>query len=328
MNEILLIDVDSKIPNIALMKLSTFYKAQGYKIIFRQLNYDYYEKDKKLMQINSKIFEKVFVSIVFNVNKNVLTFNDKSNVSVGGSGYDLEIKLPDEIENIKDYDYSLYEEEKTSYGFLTRGCIRKCSFCVVPKKEGMIHQVNNVDDIFKFKQIKFLDNNFLAFDKHKEILKELIEKKIKFQFNQGLDIRLLDDENSELLSKCTMIEGNVLFAFDDIKSYKLIDEQYKMFRKYFKNDWRAKFFIYCHPKMNIQEEVLPRINYCKDNKALPYFMRDLECYSSKLNNFYTDLASYCNQPIFFKTHTFEEYLNKRHSKSIRIKSSLKIYKGE
>jgi radical SAM superfamily enzyme YgiQ (UPF0313 family) len=214
MNEILLIDVDSKIPNIVLMKLSAHYKKLGKRVTLLQLHYDYYSIPKKRL-INSENFEKVFVSIIFDNNKNSLLFSNIGNVSVGGTGYDLTIKLPDDIESITDYDYSLYNETDISYGFITRGCIRNCSFCFVPKKEGYIKQVSTIDNIVKFKLTKFLDNNILAFDGHKNILSELVDKKIRCQFNQGLDIRLLDNDNAKLLSQMNYFQ-EYIFAFDNI----------------------------------------------------------------------------------------------------------------
>lgn len=323
---ILIIDVDSTIPNIALMKISKFHKDKDDSIKFIKLNYPYYGTKRNIKLINSNNFDKVYVSIIFNVNKNVLTFNNKENVIIGGSGFDVKCKLPEEIEEIKDYDYSIYNENKTSYGFLTRGCIRNCKFCIVPEKEGLIHQVNKIDDIFKFKQIKFLDNNILSFENHKEILKELINKNIKCQFNQGLDIRLLDEENCELLSKLNYL-GEYLFAFDDIRFEKIINEKLQLFKRFVSKDWKYKFYIYCNPEMNIQNDIFKRINWCKDNKCLPYLMRDVSCFSSNKKNFFIDLSSYCNQPSFFKKLSFEEYLLKRHKKENRLKFSLNLYRG-
>ena len=136
--KILLVDVDSKIPNLALMKLSGYYKSKGYTIEFKKLKYNGYpsgNKDKSI--IDGEGYDQIFISIIFTVNKEVLDIVgiplDK--VSIGGTGYDYSIKLPQEIDDFKE-DYSIYPENKISYGFITRGCIRNCYFCFVPRKKG------------------------------------------------------------------------------------------------------------------------------------------------------------------------------------------------
>lgn len=93
----------------------------------------------------------------------------------------------------------------------------------VPKKEGYIHKVNNVEDIIRHKKVKFLDNNILAYEHHYNILEKLIELNIKCQFNQGLDIRLIDKNNSILLSKLNYL-NEYIFAFDNIKYKNIIKE--------------------------------------------------------------------------------------------------------
>lgn len=80
----------------------------------------------------------------------------------GGTGYDIMKTLPDEIENTDKLDYSLYPKCDYSLVFLSRGCIRKCKFCLVNKKEGYIHSVKPVRLNPRGKWIDVLDNNFFA----------------------------------------------------------------------------------------------------------------------------------------------------------------------
>ena len=321
--KILLVDVDSKIPNLALMKLSTHHKAIGNDVEIMKLNKTYYPKKDDSVLINADIYDEVYVSIVFRKNKKAITVINCDDVYYGGVGYCLTTKLSDSI-MLCEPDYSLYPENDTSYGFITRGCIRDCYFCVVPKKEGLIHQVNSVEEIIRHKKVKFLDNNILAFKGHKEILQELIDKKIKCQFNQGLDIRLLNHENALLLSKLNYI-NEYIFAFDNIKDEHLVNVKLELFKKYVTKDWRSKFFIYCHPDMDIGKDVVYRVEWCKRNKVLPYFMRDELCWKSDLNHFYIDLCAYCNQVSIFKKMNFEEFMLKRTNNKERQKSSTDLY---
>ena len=186
--KILLIDADSKIPNIPLMKLSTFHKGKGDLVVLNKLNITCdRRKKKKLILVDTSQYDIIYCSVVF---ESSINWIDGNRIIYGGTGYKYDKPLPNKIELLP-LDYSIYPENDTSYGFISRGCIRKCSFCKVPKKEGYIRQVNTVKGIIRHKQVKFLDNNFLALPNHEDILMELINIGIKCQFYLGLDIRLI-----------------------------------------------------------------------------------------------------------------------------------------
>lgn len=315
--KILLIDADSKIPNIAIMKLSSFYKDRGDDVSFVRLNMPYYPKMKKKDYFAPDGFDKIYCSSVFEGN---VGYIHGENIVFGGTGFDTSTILPDDIESCH-LDYSLYPENQHSYGFITRGCIRNCSFCYVPRKEGMIRGYSSIGEIVEHKSAIFLDNNILAYDNHLSVLQELIDRDIRCQFNQGLDIRLLTYENSQLLSQLNYI-GEYVFAFDNYGYKKIIEEKLPLLS--WRKDWQVKLFVYVNPEMPISDTV-KRIEWCRDHKILPYIMRDVRCFSDVLCDFYTDLASYCNQPGFFKNMQFDCFLNKRHTRSSRIESSLKLY---
>ena len=121
-----LYDVDSKIPNLALMKLSAWHKKQG---------------DEVELYFPLKKYDKIYASQIFTWSKPQYKFNE-----LGGSGSEKwETVLPNGIEHIYP-DYLLYHCEY-AMGFTSRGCIRNCPFCIVRKKEGLIHATN---DIYEF----------------------------------------------------------------------------------------------------------------------------------------------------------------------------------
>ena len=158
-----LIQVDGKLPNIALMKLAAWHKKKG--------------DDVTIMDISNSSFDRIYGSKIF----------------MGGSGYDLNKELPKEIEaQIPDYD--LFNKDY-SIGFASRGCIRDCGFCIVKEKEGNFKDVDM--SWIKHSKVILLDNNFLASSKWEEKLQYFIDNKIKVSFNQGLDIRILYSQTIE-----------------------------------------------------------------------------------------------------------------------------------
>ena len=316
---LLLIDADSVIPNVALMKLSSYYKSNNYNISLIRLEIPYYPNRKKIYHIiDTKLYDKIYCSVIFD---NSIKYIEADRAIFGGTGVSLSNNLPDEIEAC-DCDYSIYPDNNISYGFISRGCIRNCSFCKVPEKEGYIRQVNTIDNIVKHKKVVFLDNNILALPNCKDILKELVNKKIRCQFNAGLDIRLVDKDISFLLSQMNYM-GEYTFAFDDIRYKDIILDKLLLL------DWRTpyklRFFIYINPKQSLSS-IVKRIELLRENKLLPYIMRDISCWDSDLNEFYVDLASWCNQPNIFKKMDFKTFLDKRHTKNERILNSYKLWR--
>ncbi len=327
--KILLLDVDSKIPNLALMKLSTYHKNLGHEVVLKKLNFKGYPNKNKNFYYFNNGYDKIYASIIFTFNKNLLHIKNCDNLEIGGTGYDFNIKLSEEIDNCPE-DYSIYPDNNLSYGFITRGCIRKCEFCFVPKKEGKLYKYRNIDQIYhkEHQGIKFLDNNILAYDKHEEILKKLIDKNIKCEFNQGLDIRLLNESNVLLLSNLNY-DGLYTFAFDDIKYKNIIEDKLNLLQKYF-NEWRTRFFIFVSPKFTTIQNDIERADWCVEHKIFPYIMRHEDCYYDKnLKDFYVDLAAYYNQYNLCKKMNFEEYIFKRHlNNKNRAEKSLYIFKNK
>lgn len=274
--KVLLIDVDSTIPNLALMKISAYHKARGDDVGF-----------------NISDPDKIYASVIFKKNRHhvdgLRMFYPNAEIDIGGSGYDLAKKLPDEIEEMTP-DYDLYPNCESYYGFTTRGCIRNCYFCIVRKKEGKFRRLyEDVDEMWDhlipdytdrrmFDKITFLDNNILA-DKEwfLELARELDYRRYgyKVDFNQGLDIRLMDKDIAEALAKLRPI-NDWKFAFDDM-SYK--DDVLRGIQILkdagidTKN--RCIFYIYCHGDDHYDDAV-QRMRILKENNASAYVMLNMD----------------------------------------------------
>ena len=198
-----LIDVDGhRWPNLALMKLSAWHKARGDAV---EWWWGFGEYDRVYM---SKVFDKTY-------SPNIPEPLNASEIIKGGTGYGLDNFLPDDVEHIYP-DYSLYPAltKDTAYGFLTRGCPRGCSFCIVAGKEGRASR--KVADLAEWwrgqKNIKLLDPNLLACREHMELLGQLQESGAWVDFTQGLDARLLTVENIRAINTIKVKE--IHFAWD------------------------------------------------------------------------------------------------------------------
>lgn len=217
-----LIDVDShNYPNLCLMKISAFYKANGAEVEFVK---------------QGGIYSKVFVSKVFTESREPDIQFTAEEIHRGGSGYDLKNKLPEAIEHIYP-DYSLYPEltRNKAYGWLTRGCPRmnhaqSCGgFCITPDKDGC--KAVKVADLEEFwngqERIMLYDQNILACREREDLLMQLADSKAIVEFNGGMDVRYFNDSIADQLRRIRVKDYH--FAWDDPKED--LSEKFKMFKE-------------------------------------------------------------------------------------------------
>lgn len=185
------------------MKISAFCKSTGDQTELFDENHSY---------------DIIFASKVFTESKEPNFGNTP--VIRGGSGYDLDNKLPHHIEHIYP-DYSLYPDFKAALGVLTRGCPRlnhaqsHGGFCITPDKDGC--RTIKVADLSEFwrgqDEIYLLDQNLLAAKEKKELLQQLIDSKATVTFDGGMDVRHMNDEIIEMCRNLKVKDWH--FAWDD-----------------------------------------------------------------------------------------------------------------
>ena len=182
-----LLDIDGhNFPNLALMKISAYHKSIGNPVEW-------------VNHFNQ--YDIVYQSKVFTFSPDNEFHIQANKIIKGGTGYDPLIKLDPVIEKCIP-DYSLYPKFNSGYGFLTRGCPNKCAWCVVPRKEGSIQPDSDIEDILQGRKSAILmDNNVLASDHGIRQIEKIIRLKVKIDFNQGLDARLIDRPMAKILSQ-------------------------------------------------------------------------------------------------------------------------------
>lgn len=324
-----LLDNGTRHPNLACEKMSGYYKAQGHSV---NLITDY-------STINE--YDRVFMSCVFDFTNIPLEgFEGKHdhpdlafiaqrypNLQIGGTGFfwkDSE-SLPYEIEHHMP-DYHLYDEfigreiargikpvkfndyVDFSIGFTTRGCFRKCSFCVNEKYDHVFRHAPVSEFLDKNRKYIYLwDDNILGYSKWNEVFDELNATGKAFQFRQGMDMRLMTDEKAKVLSE-SKYYGDYIFAFDHIEEKEIIEKKLKIWQQY--SSKIAKLYVLCG--YDSQDEVdiantFERIKILMRYHCLPYIMRHEYYEKSKYRGLYVTIARWCNQPSFLKKKSFREY---------------------
>lgn len=303
-----LIDVDGhNYPNLPLMKISAYHKSKGDSV-------EWYEP------MFSGHMDVVYMSKVFSFTPDYEYYIDADRIEKGGTGYAISLvdgkevydkskdkNLPYEIEHIYP-DYSLYPDmtKDTAYGFLTRGCPRGCGFCHVANKEGRCSV--KVADLSEFwngqKNIVLCDPNILACPDHPKLLQQLIESKSTVNFNQGLDIRLVNDRNMELLKQIKI--SGLHFAFDRWQDKDIVEPKLREFAQktgFNKNKGKVTVYILTNFDTTIEQDIY-RIQLCRELNFNPYPM----IYDKEhCKPIYRKLQRWCNPFIFWKVPTFEEY---------------------
>ena len=261
-----LIDVDShNFPNLALMKLSAWHKQNGDTVEWWN-GFEHY--DRVYM---SKVFDSTYTADQFEP-------CNADEIIKGGTGYDLNNVLPKEIESIYP-DYELYHDvypqwNDTAIGFLTRGCPRHCSFCIVGDKEGLTsYKVADLEQFWRGqKKIELLDPNLLAAKGCEDLLLQLANSKAKVNMSQGVDARLLTKERVELLNRIKL--DNIHFAWDNIADEDVVCRGLELYAKYatrkVSGAWGAVYVLTNFGSTT--EEDLCRIYKLRDMGYDPYVM--------------------------------------------------------
>lgn len=309
MRRIGLIDIDShNFPNLPLMKLSAWHKAQGDFV-------EWYDPWNGL----TEEYDKVYVSKVFSFSKDYEHPIYAKEVYYGGSGYCIKLvdgkevyetekdkMLPYEIEHIYP-DYSLYGITDCAYGFLTRGCPRNCQFCHTTQKDGCISY--KAADLAEFwndqKNIVLLDQNILACKDHLDLLQQLIDSKAYVEFNGGLDIRLVTERNIEQIKRLKI--KSIHFAYDRYQDKKIVERKLQMFKDatgWDKNKKRIIVYVLVNFDTTIEQDI-ERIQFLRNLNFAPYVM----IYDKEhCNQVYRRLQRWVNNYfVFWSVPTFEEY---------------------
>lgn len=308
-----LIDVDAfykkepKFPNLALMRISAYHKAQGDEVEWWWTDLIHYD-----IVYMSKVFSDAY-------SPDVPEPMNADKVIKGGTGYAISLvggvetfdkskhsELPEEIESMFP-DYSIYPQFDFAVSMTSRGCPRGCSFCHVQAKEGcMSRKVANVNAFWTpdtgKKEIKILDPNITACREKRDLMRQYIETKCWLDFTQGIDIRMTNEDDIADLNRMKI--KRLHFAWDNPKDR--LEDKFRRFSECYRvKDYRRKI-VYCLTNYDsTMEENLYRIYTLRDLGYDPYVMIYNKPDSPQEIR---DLQRWCNNKIIFKKcQDFKDY---------------------
>ena len=286
--DVCLMDVDSKIPNLALMRASTWHKERGDSV---KLGYEPMFDDPELC----------YASKMFDFTPEPAYMPDCETLK-GGPGYDLQAKMP-----FPDYDrimpdYSLYPHFDYAIGRFTRGCPNRCPWCVVWKMDG--NDVRHVADLKDFwdgqKVVRLLDDNIMAdADEFCRDCEQLHDAGVKVIW-EALDIRKVDDDTAKALASVKQ-EKSIHFAWDSHAQDDAVPRGIECLKRNGVKPWRLMFYVLVGFNTPRYYD-LDRIMTLHEMGANPFVMP-----FDKSDPYQRHLARWCNNKVIFKTTTFEDY---------------------
>lgn len=294
MSKIGLVQVDGKLPNLALMQICSYHEQLGDKVEWYKGN------------LFANEYDKIYASKIFSFSP---TPPLPANAQIGGTGIDFSNNLPKEITECVP-SYTLYPNCDYHIGFSMKGCRFRCKFCCVPQKEGRPRINSNIDNLILNpngeNRLMLLDNDFFGGADWEANLERIIELNLKVCFVQGLNVRILKDEQANLLSQCRYYNSKfkakyLTFAWDRYRDEKLIFNGIELCERNGIPARHMQFFVLIGFDTTPEQD-LDRVTKIFERGAIPFVMP-----YNKNDDYQKRFARWVNHRAIFKTVKWEDY---------------------
>ena len=221
----------------------------------------------------------------------------------GGSGYDTNRSLWDHWEHAKP-DWSLWPWWPHDMGYSTRGCIRKCPFCIVPDKEGKLRVVAEFGDLTTGRPTMILhDNNVTAapIEHFSQFCADATEAGVEIDFRQGLDARLLTDEHAAIIAR-SKFSRRIHLSFDNLAEAEAITEAVTTMRAAGIHPSRLTFYVLTGFNSTFEND-MERVDILRALGCDPFVM----LYNRNTDWTLRRFARWVNNKVAFKAMTWEQF---------------------
>lgn len=281
-----LVAVDSMIENLALMRLSAWHKALGDRVEWA-------------FPLAADTYDRVYRSKQFD-----FTTDDcvpwPCDVVSGGTGYDLTTLLTREQDTIYP-DYSLYPDMHYALGRLTRGCIRRCQWCIVWRQDGKVRQVADLDSFWRGQShVRMLDDNIAAMpDLFVSTCNTFAEARVRVSW-EALDIRLMDDAMCEALMRVRRW-GMMHFAWDSMAEEKRTVDGLLRLKRHYPSMHDVLVYVLIGFDTTPDEDFY-RVERLREIGVMPFVMP-----YDKSDPYQRKFARWVNRKHLFKSCTWQEF---------------------
>ena len=288
------LQVDGKLPNLALMQICGFHEAMLQEC-------EWYKGP-----LFAHEYAMVYASKIFSFSRMPEL---PVHSMIGGTGIDFTNALPEAFATAEP-SYSLYPDCDYHIGFSMKGCRLRCKFCCVPQKEGKPRFNSTITNLLTNprggNRLMLLDNDFFGTEFWKENLETIIELDLRVCFAQGLNIRIITDEQATLLSQCRFQSANfnhhyVTFAWDNYRDkQRVIDGIDRCVRAGIQPK-QMQFFVLIGFDTTPEQD-LERVTMLRDRGCMPYVMP-----FNRADPYQAKFTRWVNHRAIFKTVEWSDY---------------------
>lgn len=289
-----IVQVDGKLPNLALMQICAYHEAQGHQV-------EWFKGG-----LFATEYSQVYASKIFQFSELPPL---PANTLIGGTGIDFKNRLPSEIADCAP-SWSLYPDFDKHLGFSMKGCRFACKFCCVPQKEGRPRINSAIDDLLTNpnggNRLILMDNDFFGGAEWRINLERIIELNLRVCFVQGLNIRILTDEQAEMLAQCNFQASDfhnkhLTFAWDRFQDGKRIFDGIDRCEQAGIKPKQMQFFVLIGYDTTPEQD-LERVMRLRDRGCLPYVMP-----YNKFDSYQKRFARWVNHRAIFNSVKWEDY---------------------